>query len=158
MMEAKLNGKKVLLWLIGFFGVIFAVNGAFIYYAVESWTGLDIDNSFVHGLSFEEDIQEAHEWKVEIDPKDLGRNLVRLNVINERIDGKSSVPYSMDAEVRRPAVANYDQHIELTRTGARHYTGEVQVAGRGIWQIRVRGRDQDKAVLFRADKRLFLKP
>jgi nitrogen fixation protein FixH len=157
-MVTKLTGKHVLLGLIGFFGVIFAVNGAFIYYAVESWTGLDIDNSFIHGLSFEEDIQEAHEWKVEIDPKDLGNDVVRLNVIIERIDGKSSVPDSIDAEVRRPAVANYDQDIELTRTGARHYVGEVHVAGRGIWQVRVRGRDQSKAVLFRADKRLFLKP
>ena len=154
-MVTKLTGKHVLFGLFGFFGVIFAVNGAFIYYAVESWTGLDIDNSFVHGLSFEEDIQEAHEWKVEIDPKDLGNDIVRLNVIIERIDGKSSTPYSMDAEVRRPAVANYDQDIQLTRTGARHYVGDVQVAGRGVWQIRVRGRDQDKAVLFRADKNSF---
>ena len=84
--------------------------------------------------------------------------MVRLNVIIERIDGKSGTPYSMDAEVRRPVVANYDQDIQLTRTAARHYVGDVQVAGRGVWQIRVRGRDQDKAVLFRADKRLFLKP
>ena len=158
MMVTKLTGKHVLLSLIGFFGVIFAVNGAFIYYAAKSWTGLDIDNSFVHGLSFEEDIQEAHEWKVEIDPKDLGNDVVRLNVIIERIDGKSGTPYSMDAEVRRPVVANYDQDIQLTRTAARHYVGDVQVAGRGVWQIRVRGRNQDKAVLFRADKRLFLKP
>ncbi len=158
MMDWKLNGKHILAGLIGFFAIIFAVNGAFIYYALESWTGLDIDNSFVHGLSFEEDIQEAHEWKVEIDPEDLGNDKASLSVIIERVDGKSATPYSIDAEIRRPAVTGYDQDIELRQIGPRHYVGEIQVAGPGQWQIRVRGRDQSKAVLFRADKVMFLKP
>ena len=158
MMVTKLTGKHVLLSLIGFFGVIFAVNGAFIYYAAKSWTGLDIDNSFVQGLSFEEDIKEAHEWKVEIDPKDMGNDHVRIDVEIKRIDGRQASPYSMDAEVRRPAVATYDQDVALREIGPRHYVADVDLAGRGQWQIRVRGRNQDKAVLFRADKRLYLKP
>jgi len=158
MMPTRLTGKHVLLTLFGFFGVIFAVNGAFIYYAMESWTGLDIDNSFIRGLSFEEDIQEAHEWKVEIDPEEIASGRVRLTVLIERIDGRSALPYSLDAEIRRPAVDRYDQRIELAPQDAHRYVGQIDLSGRGQWQIRVRGRDENQAVLFRADKRLYLKP
>jgi nitrogen fixation protein FixH len=158
MTTTPLTGKHVLLTLIGFFGVIFAINGAFVYYALESWSGLDIDNSFIHGLSFEEDVREAHDWRVEIDPEELGGNRVRLNVAIERADGRTISPYAMDAEVRRPAVDVFDQHIELAQQGPHRYVGEVTLAGRGQWQIRVRGRNEQQAVLFRADKRLYLKP
>ncbi len=157
-MTPKLTGKHILLYLFGFFGVVFAVNGAFIYYALHSWSGLDIDHSFVRGLSFEEDIKEAHEWKVEIDPEDLGNDRIRLNVIIERVDGRTVSPHSVEAEVRRPAVAKYDQNVQLRETSPRHYVADVTVAGKGIWQIRVRGRDGGQAILFRADERYFLKP
>lgn len=158
MMVTPLTGRGFLFGLIAAFAVVFAVNGLFIYLALDTFSGLDIDNSFVQGLSFEEDIKEAHEWKVEIDPKDMGNDHVRIDVEIKRIDGRQASPYSMDAEVRRPAVATYDQDVALREVGPRHYVADVDLAGRGQWQIRVRGRNQDKAVLFRADKRLYLKP
>ena len=157
-MPTRLTGWHVLLALIGFFAAIFAVNGAFVYYALESWSGLDVDNSFVQGLSFEEDIREAHEWRVEIDSHELGDNRIRLAVVIERVDGRTVSPHSLDAEIRRPASANQDQDLALTETAPRHYTGEAMLSGRGQWQIRVRGRADDNAILFRADKRLYLKP
>jgi nitrogen fixation protein FixH len=157
-MVRQLSGRQFLFGLIGAFAVVFAVNGLFIYLALDTFSGLDIDNSFVQGISFEEEIQEAHEWKVEIDPTDLGKNVVRINVEIARVDGRPASPYSMDAEVRRAVAANNDQDITLTETTPRHYVGEVALAGRGQWQIRVRGRNEDKAILFRADKRLYLKP
>jgi nitrogen fixation protein FixH len=158
MMVTRLTGRRFLFGLIGFFAIVFAVNGLFVYLALDTWSGLDVDNSFVQGISFEEEIQEAHEWKVEIDPKDLGNNTVRIDVEIARVDGGTASPYSMDAEVRRPASANDDQDVTLTEIAPRRYVAEVSLAGRGQWQIRVRGRNEDKAVLFRADKRLYLKP
>lgn len=158
MMITRVTGRGFLFGLIAVFAVVFAVNGLFIYLALDTWSGLDIDNSFVQGLSFEEDIQEAHEWKVEIDSKEQGANHVRIDVEIKRIDGGTTMPYSIDAEIRRPAVATQDQDVLLRQIGPRHYVAEVDLAGRGQWQIRVRGRNQDKAVLFRADKRLYLKP
>lgn len=157
-MVRQLTGRRFLFGLIGLFGIVFAVNGLFIYLALDTWSGLDVDNSFVQGISFEEEIHEAHEWKVEIDPKDLGSDTVRIDVEIARVDGRAVSPYSMDAEVRRPASANDDQDVTLTEIGPRHYRAEVSLAGRGQWQIRVRGRNEDKALLFRADKRLYLKP
>jgi len=35
-----ITGRMVLFGLVAFFGVVFAVNGTLIYFAIDSWSGL----------------------------------------------------------------------------------------------------------------------
>ena len=45
-----LTGKTVLIGFLAFFGLIFAVNGAFVYFALDSWPGLRYDSAAEAGL------------------------------------------------------------------------------------------------------------
>jgi nitrogen fixation protein FixH len=50
------NGRDVLAILLSFFGVIFAVNGALIYAAVSTHTGLVANEPYRKGLAYNERI------------------------------------------------------------------------------------------------------
>ena len=52
----RLTGRGVLLWLFAFFGVTFAVNGAFIYFAVSTFPGVEVASSYKAGQEFEGEI------------------------------------------------------------------------------------------------------
>jgi len=38
------TGRRVLIWLVAFFGVVIAVNMAFVYFALNTWPGLTIQS------------------------------------------------------------------------------------------------------------------
>ena len=48
----ELKGWHVLLIMLGFFGVMFAVNGVFLYHAITSFPGEDVKKSYVQGLNY----------------------------------------------------------------------------------------------------------
>ncbi|MEO1305623.1 MAG: FixH family protein, partial [Pseudomonadota bacterium] len=50
--EKTLKGWHVLLIMLGFFGIMFAVNGVFLYHAITSFPGEDIKKSYVQGLNY----------------------------------------------------------------------------------------------------------
>ena len=48
----ELKGWHVLLILMAFFGVMFSVNGVFLYHAITSFPGEDVKKSYVQGLNY----------------------------------------------------------------------------------------------------------
>ena len=54
-----LTGRMVLLMLVGFFGVMLAVNFVFATYAVKTFSGLDSDNPYDSGLAYNKEIAAA---------------------------------------------------------------------------------------------------
>lgn len=54
-----ITGRKVLLMMVAFFGVIFAVNGVFLYFAIDSWPGLTSDKAYVEGLQYNQVLESA---------------------------------------------------------------------------------------------------
>ena len=55
------TGRKALWVLLGFFGVILAVNATFVYLAVSSFSGLETDNAYVKGLNYNTTLSRAAE-------------------------------------------------------------------------------------------------
>ena len=52
----RLTGQGVFLWLFAFFGITFAVNGVFIYFAVSTFPGVEVASSYKAGQEFEGEI------------------------------------------------------------------------------------------------------
>ncbi len=56
-----ITGRKMLAAMIGFFGVIIAVNSVFLYFAIDSWPGLTTDRAYVEGLEYNRVLEAAAE-------------------------------------------------------------------------------------------------
>ena len=66
-----LTGRHVLLAMLAFFGVIFAVNGAFLYFALGSHSGVVAVEPYRKGLAYNQAIaaaeaQERRGWRMEL--------------------------------------------------------------------------------------------
>jgi len=55
-----LTGRTVLYGLLGFFGTVIAVNGAFVYFALESWPGLSATDAYRRGLAYNDTLAQAN--------------------------------------------------------------------------------------------------
>lgn len=153
----EIKGKHVLLGILGFFGAVFAVNGAFVFFALDSWSGLDIDDPYARGLHYREEVEQARHWDVRVGSEQTGPEAVRLMVELANTDGVALRGLGVTAEIRRPTVDTLDQTVHLAFDGRNMFSADVALPAAGQWDVRVRAR-RDGQLLVRADKRLWIKP
>jgi len=77
-----LNGRHIVVTLLVFFGVIFAVNGLFLYKSISSFPGEDIKQSYRQGLAYNETLesraaQRASGWKAGLD---INGEIIKLSI------------------------------------------------------------------------------
>src|SRR5664279_6102487 len=65
-----LTGRKVLIMLLAFFGVVFGVNFTLMKLAIATLPGTDVDSAYSASLGYEKEIaaardQDARAWKVD---------------------------------------------------------------------------------------------
>ena len=82
-----ITGRSVLFGMLAFFGVVFAVNGALIYFAVESWSGLSTERPFEAGRDHDRtlaqaEVQAALGWRsaVVLAPGTAGNRAVEVTL------------------------------------------------------------------------------
>ena len=80
--SAPITGRKVLLIVLAFFGVIIAANMTMLYFAVNNFAGLVVKNSYVASQNFEADRERARaapisNWTVDAEP---GSDALRLKI------------------------------------------------------------------------------
>jgi nitrogen fixation protein FixH len=147
----ELTGKHVLFCLLGFFGVVFAVNGVLVKAATSTFGGVETSSSYKAGLMFEQDVaraeqQDALHWK--IDGK-LARDSAGAAVLDiSARDAKGAPLPGLTAQARlaHPANERLDQVIALNPTSAGLFHGAAQ-AQPGQWELIVD--------LYRDDTRVF---
>ncbi|MEX0694782.1 MAG: FixH family protein [Rhodospirillales bacterium] len=59
----RITGRMVLIGFIAFFGVIAAVNGLFMYFALSTWPGLTTDDAYKKGIDYNRTLNEAARQK-----------------------------------------------------------------------------------------------
>lgn len=142
------------------FGVIFAANGAMIYAALHSWTGIEVDHYYQRGLHFNEDLQRVRRqaalgWHGTVreirDP--AGLPLIELTLLDS--SGRPLTGADVRAEMVRPTVEGYDFTLDLKERGGGVYAARLTAPLPGQWEARVnaqRGRDR-----FRVDERVMVR-
>ena len=127
----ELTGRAVLLWLIAFFGVVFAVNGWLVQAATSTFGGLDTPSSYQAGLRFESEIaraerQQALHWQVDgtLKRDDAGEAVLDISVRDAQ--GAPVSGLSADATLEHPADSRLDHVIHLARVGAGAFHGLAQ--------------------------------
>jgi len=155
-----LNGFHVLAAFIGFFLVIFAVNGVMIYKAETTFGGLDTDNAYRKGLNYNDRISEAETqaklgWS---DRLDYAAETKRMRVYLTDQTGSAIPGLTVIATLQRPATSRYDHDVALTQTGDT-YEADVGNLDPGWWTVNIHAhRGNEVTPLYEARRRLWIKP
>ncbi len=158
--EKRMTGRTVLAWLIGFFLVIFAANGAFIYLALSSWTGVEVESSYKAGQAYQGEIdaanaQNARAWQVDAR---LERDAAGLATIRLEARDRNGAPLSgltFNALLERPTHRADDRSVMLAESETGVYVGTLENLARGQWDMRLEG-DDTTGVVFRSRNRVFV--
>lgn len=140
--RGKLKGWHVGLWMLGFFAVIFAVNGVFLYYALSTHPGVVIEHSYLQGLNYNQTLeanarQAELGWSAEIGMVHEGG----ANMLIVRIKDRNSAPVSyMDvkASVRHTSSKKDDREVVLKPVGEDEYQVSLDGLSSGVWRVHVK--------------------
>jgi nitrogen fixation protein FixH len=159
-----LNGLHVLLALMGFFAVVFTVNGFMIYKAQSTFGGLDTADAYRKGLAYNERVAAAKAqaklgWR---DTITYVPETQRLRVALKDPGGEAVSGLTVTAHVQRPATNRFDRKLTLAQTGPGIYEADAAELGFGWWTVDLEARrttaEQEDAALFESRRRLWIKP
>jgi len=159
----ELTGKHVLLTLIAFFAVVFAVNFFFMRVALETHTGVVSDDPYRRGLKYNDTIAAAEKqdelgWRNEIKLNAEGSRLT-MNIVDK--DGKGVSGLLIKAEIAHPVAVGDDVVVALKESGPGIYEAEIPRRQAGTYIASVEASETaagNAAPIYRAKERLWLKP
>ncbi len=147
----ELTGRHVLFWILGFFGIVFAVNFIMAQAATSTFGGLETQSSYKAGLMFQQEVAKAvrqQELKWQVDGT-LARDRAGAAILDISVRDAQGEPVNgltADATLAHPADSRLDQVIHLSRIGAGRFHGEDD-AKSGQWELIVD--------FYRANERVF---
>jgi len=159
-----LNGRHVLFALIGFFAIVFAVNGVMIYQAESTFGGLDTPDPYRKGLNYNARIaaaaaQATRGWRDRLAYLPQSK---RMRVSLADRTGGAVSGLTVTAELQRPATNRFDQELVLEQTGPGVYEVDVSGLGPGWWTVDLQARhgtpDGQQPTLYESRRRLWIKP
>jgi nitrogen fixation protein FixH len=144
-----ITGRKVLYGMLAFFGVIFAVNGAFVFFALDSWPGLSSNRAYEDGIKYNITLDAARSqqtlgWKSSIVLKQDGGFVVRFY----DKDGSSLTGLDVMVQFVRPAYEGDDRKFSLVELKSGVYSSTVKDLERGQWKVELRARKDEKTRFF----------
>ena len=124
------TGRKMLLVMLTFFGVIITVNVFMAYSAVKTFPGLEVDNAYVASQQFNERAaaQRALDWSIEFIHE--GDEVV-LKLQDS--DGQAVIPAAISATLGRPTFSGEDIVLDFRLVG-NDYRAEADLAS-GPWRL-----------------------
>ncbi|SHL56775.1 Nitrogen fixation protein FixH [Roseibium suaedae] len=156
----ELTGRGVLMWLLGFFGLVFAANGVFIYYALGTFPGVVVESSYKAGQEYNQTIaaataQSERGWKVGVD---LTRGLTGSGDVRVEARDKTGAPLTglaFTATLKHPVYQGQDLTVDLGETESGVYTGKLDALPAGNWQLEVVAMQNGERI-FLSENRVFL--
>jgi nitrogen fixation protein FixH len=155
-----LEGRHVLLAMLAFFGVVFAVNGVFLYSALSTHTGVVAQEPYRKGLHYNYRIaegqrQDSLEWRDDL-------QLAPSGALTLSLRDRSGAPVSgleLTGTLGRPATVRQDLRLALVETEAGRYGIAVGPLAAGAWIVSLEASEgASRTVVFRMRKRLWLNP
>lgn len=147
----EVTGRAVLLWLVGFFVFVFAVNAVMVRAAISTFGGVETTSSYKAGLQFGHEIaaahrQEALHWQVSGAIVRDRRGDAVLEIVARDAKGAPLAGLTARASLAHPADSRLDRDIPVHGLGGGLFRGEAEAAP-GQWELIVD--------LYRGDERVF---
>ncbi|MAP93352.1 MAG: hypothetical protein CMK07_00220 [Ponticaulis sp.] len=133
----RLSGWHVLMWILGFFGLMFIVNGVFLYNAITSFPGEYTKKSYVQGLNYNDTLEERSEQAARGWSTEMGFQHDRLIVRLQDENGYPLVHRDIVAVLKRSATEDQDALVTLTETSPGEYAASVDGLAGGIWRAEI---------------------
>ena len=153
----KIHGRHVFYILAGFFAIMLAVNGLFIYFAVTTFNGIESD-AYQKGLHYNDRIdaggrQAALGWSHKIA---FGPDGAVLVSVNDRQDAPVS-GLTLTGDIGRPVADRFTRTLAFRETGAGAYRAAAASLEPGTWIVSV-GVTRGSEAAYQIKERLWLKP
>lgn len=141
------------------FLVVFMINAAFVYYALETFTGVVTDQAYDKGLAFNATIQaqrqqDALGWQGEAMVNLYTGQPGTIQFILRDRAGQPLPGMQVSGLLFRPVQAGLDQTVILNEMQPGLYQGVATVPQPGQWELRIEARSA--AGLFRSVQRLYI--
>jgi nitrogen fixation protein FixH len=158
-METRLKGKHVLFILLGFFGIVFAVNAVFLYEALKTLPGEEPGATYEAGLRYnstlaEQRAQNELHWahKVQVLPGS------RIAVSVTGADGAPVAGLSVTADFERPAAKSAHAAVfKEVDSGRYEAAGDMLEAGSWIIALTAqKPRPGEAPAIYRVKERLWI--
>lgn len=150
------TGRRMLAMIVGFFAVIFVMNGIMAYIAVHTFSGEVVDDSFQASQSYNKVLskramQAQLGWRAAIE-------VTETEIVASFLDAEGTPLRALDvrATVGRPASDKEDAELPLHANGRGGYHGELSLSA-GAWLIQVHAVDRD-GHSFAAERRVTVRP
>ena len=152
-----ITGRTVLLCLISFFGVIFAMNIVMVRVALSSFSGVETDSAYKAGLSFNNDAaaaraQDARHWSVDAS---IQRGEATRLIITAR-DAQAHAVEGLRPDVRlaHPTDKRRDVSLEFVELTPGQFQSLTPMP-EGQWDL-VIGLNRETETVFRSKSRISL--
>jgi nitrogen fixation protein FixH len=134
----QLTGRMVLCMLLGFFGLVIAVNLFMVREAISTFGGVDTPSSYQAGLNFKADeaaaaAQDALHWRVDAQLAGAEHGQA-LTVTARDASGKPLSGFTVTAHFAHPADERHDLTVALRETEPGSYRG-IAVVEPGQWGL-----------------------
>ncbi len=157
----QLKGRHVLMVFIGFFLVVFAVNGVFLYSAIKTYTGIVAVEPYRKGLQYNQRIaadeaQTALGWQDALEIARDGQVTLRMtNRLGAPVEG-----LHVTGSIGRPSTASHDTRLAFEETRPGTYATRIVPPDAGAWIVNLEARTgaAPETVAHQLRRRLWLKP
>ncbi len=158
--ERPLTGRKVLLILIAFFGVVIGVNVTMMQLAIRTLPGTEVDSAYSASLGYEKEIAAARDqarrnWQVDAHlTRDAdGRAMLQVEARDQ--GGRPVTGLKFLGTFERPTDKRADLAVGLSEVGIGIYRGSLEGVAPGQWDLVLEG-DGSAGRLFLSKNRLML--
>ena len=146
---------------VAFFGVVLAANGAMIWIAFATWTGLETEGAYQKGLAYNRSLaaaraQDALGWRVDLDLAATGGRLAVLELTLADRYGDLIEDGRVTTKFVRPTQAGHDLELTVPHTHAGVYVAQAALPFAGLWELHLTIQSGGDTYLMR--RRIYLKP
>lgn len=161
--KGEITGRHVLWGMIAFFGVIFAVNGWFLYSALSTHTGVVAVEPYRKGLAYNDRIaaderQHALGWTSSVS---LDVAAGKLDVALADRTGAPLGGLDLRGMIGRPSTVEHDAKLEFREAAPGRYEARLAGIEAGTWLLQLEAAHLTSAgeeILWRHRQRLWAKP
>jgi nitrogen fixation protein FixH len=157
----RLSGLHVLAILVAFFGVIFTVNGLFIFRALSTYTGEVANEPYRKGLQYNSRIA-AEERQRELGYADV-TTVARDGTVSVLLKDAAGMPLSgiaLSGFVGRPSTDKQDHPLKFTQNTTGQFVARTNALEAGNWIVSLHATRDTAAneVVYRSKRRVWLNP
>ena len=146
---------------VAFFGVVLLANGAMIWLAFATWTGLETEGAYQKGLAYNRVLLDAQAqaslgWDVDLEFVQQAERTLAIQLALADRHGDLIEEASVSAAFVRPTHEGHDQVVTIPHRYGGAYQAEVALPLSGQWDVQLT--IEAAGELWRTTRRIYVRP